>query len=380
MHTRVFCVFFCIVRFRPSDPVLDPFSGSFSAERLDTLVLGTLDRLKNMGHKYYSQGDYAKALEWYHRALDGQEKTLGRDHPDTLATVSNMGSVSIDLGEYVNALGWYQKALTGQEKTLGRDHPDTLATVSNMGSVSIDLGKYVNALGWYQKALNGQEKALGSDHPDTLFTARRIGCVYFGKGDYEKALYWYQKALNGQKKALGSDHPDTLLTVRKIGSVLITMGEYEKALEWYRRALDGRKKTLGENPQADAFLTEFQSKYDIALQQKLYAAKMKSYNDINIIKTHPNPDQESNAKTESTRDDQYLLPQGSIDGTLTAPVSVIDIETVRVLDQSSLVTSTPNHYTRIHQDFLPRVISMLTFGLLIAITCMEIVDIIVLYF
>jgi hypothetical protein len=38
-----------------------------------------------------NQGEYGKALEWYQRALDGSEKTLGMDHPDTLGTVNNMG-------------------------------------------------------------------------------------------------------------------------------------------------------------------------------------------------------------------------------------------------------------------------------------------------
>jgi hypothetical protein len=39
------------------------------------------------------QGERGKALEWYQRALDGRERTLGKDHPSTLNTVNNMGMV-----------------------------------------------------------------------------------------------------------------------------------------------------------------------------------------------------------------------------------------------------------------------------------------------
>jgi tetratricopeptide (TPR) repeat protein len=79
-----------------------------------------------MGTVFNGQGEYGKALEWYRRALDGREKTLGKDHPDTLETVHNMASVFDGKGEYGKALEWYRRALDGREKTLGKDHPDTL--------------------------------------------------------------------------------------------------------------------------------------------------------------------------------------------------------------------------------------------------------------
>jgi tetratricopeptide (TPR) repeat protein len=43
-----------------------------------------------MANVFRSQGEYQKAQEWYQRALDGFEKTLGKDHPDTLDTLRNM--------------------------------------------------------------------------------------------------------------------------------------------------------------------------------------------------------------------------------------------------------------------------------------------------
>jgi hypothetical protein len=39
---------------------------------------------------FKNQGQYEKTLEWYGRALDGYEKTLGKDHPGTLNTVHNI--------------------------------------------------------------------------------------------------------------------------------------------------------------------------------------------------------------------------------------------------------------------------------------------------
>jgi tetratricopeptide (TPR) repeat protein len=207
----------------------------------------TLDSINNMGLVLSNQGQYGKALEWYQRALDGCEKTLGKDDPSTLDTVHNIGLVFFHQGEYGKALEWYQRALAGCEKTLEKDHPSTLLTVNNIGSVFSNQGEYGKALEWYQRALDGYEKTLGKDHPSTLDTVHGVGLVFSNQGEYDKALEWYQRALDGKEKTLGKDYPDTLDTVHDIGFVFSNQGEYGKALEWYQRALDGREKTLGKD-------------------------------------------------------------------------------------------------------------------------------------
>ncbi|KAF8533194.1 hypothetical protein BDD12DRAFT_947879 [Trichophaea hybrida] len=207
----------------------------------------TLTTVNNMALVFDKQGEYIKALEWYQRVLDGREKILGRDHPHTLTTVSNMALVFGNQGEYIKALEWYQRALDGWEKILGRDHLDTLTTVSNMALVFGNQGEYIKALEWYQRALDGWEKILGRDHPHTLTTVSNMAGVFGDQGEYIKALEWYQRALDGWEKILGRDHPHTLTTVSNMAGVFDNQGEYIKALEWYQRALDGREKILGRD-------------------------------------------------------------------------------------------------------------------------------------
>jgi tetratricopeptide (TPR) repeat protein len=89
-----------------------------------------------MASVFDNQGQYEKALEWYRRALEGREKTLGKDHPSTLHTVHNMALVFDHQGQYEKALEWYRRALDGYEKTLGKDHPDSLRAAKNMARTS----------------------------------------------------------------------------------------------------------------------------------------------------------------------------------------------------------------------------------------------------
>jgi tetratricopeptide (TPR) repeat protein len=104
------------------------------------------DLQRVVGDVLDAKADYATAMEWYQRALDGYENTFGKDHYSTLNTVHNMGLVFFNQGEYGKALEWFQRALDGFENTLGKDHPDTLITVKNMGTVFFNQGEYGKAL------------------------------------------------------------------------------------------------------------------------------------------------------------------------------------------------------------------------------------------
>lgn len=50
--------------------------------------------LNNIAVVYSRQGDYPKALEWYHKALAILEHVLGHDHPNTKIVYKNMMNIS----------------------------------------------------------------------------------------------------------------------------------------------------------------------------------------------------------------------------------------------------------------------------------------------
>ena len=201
----------------------------------------------NIGSVYNRMGDYTKALEFYTKALNIREKVLGKDHPDTALSYNNIGYVYSSMGDYPKALEFYAKALNIREKVLGKDHPDTALSYNNIGYVYSSMGDYPKALEFYAKALNIEEKVLGNDHPATANSYNNIGYVYDGMGDYPKALEFYTKALDIYEKVLGKDHPDTALSYNNIGYVYNRMGDYPKALEFYTKALDIDEKVLGKD-------------------------------------------------------------------------------------------------------------------------------------
>jgi tetratricopeptide (TPR) repeat protein len=81
----------------------------------------------------------------------------------------NIGRLYADQGKLVQADQMYQRALEGEEKALGREHTSTLATVNNLALLYADQGKLVEAEQMYQRALQGYEKVLGADNVTTIF-------------------------------------------------------------------------------------------------------------------------------------------------------------------------------------------------------------------
>ena len=64
--------------------------------------------------------------------MTGREKRIDLDYLDTLATVGNLARLHKTMGNYSQALELYRRALIGEEKNHGSDHPSTLKTVHDL--------------------------------------------------------------------------------------------------------------------------------------------------------------------------------------------------------------------------------------------------------
>ncbi|KAH0536549.1 hypothetical protein FGG08_006579 [Glutinoglossum americanum] len=192
-------------------------------------------------------GEYGAAEELIRRVLQTREKILGKDHPGTLESAHNLGLVFQSQGKYEVAEEMYRRALEARERVLGKDHPDTLWGVNSLATVLHGQGKRKVAEEMYQRTLEAREKVLGKDHRDTLMSVNNLATVLQDQGKYEVAEEMYRRALEARERVLGKDHPDTLWSVNSLATVLQGQGKYEVAEEMYRRALEVREKVLGRD-------------------------------------------------------------------------------------------------------------------------------------
>ncbi len=71
------------------------------------------------------KGDLAGAEPLYRRALDGKERVLGGEHPDTLISVVNLAALRHAQGKLEEAERLTVRAEQGFRIKLGAEHPNS---------------------------------------------------------------------------------------------------------------------------------------------------------------------------------------------------------------------------------------------------------------
>ena len=95
---------------------------------MNTLKSRTAVRFGRLSSTFFlvAQGKLEEAEVLFRRALEGYERVLGVDHPDTLNSVNNLGGLLMKQGKLEEAEVLFRRALEGCKRVLGSDHPYTL--------------------------------------------------------------------------------------------------------------------------------------------------------------------------------------------------------------------------------------------------------------
>lgn len=191
-----------------------------------------------------NQDRYKEAEKLTRRALKGRKKVLGKEHPETLKSVNNLALVLQNQGRYEEAEVLIRQALVGKEKVFGKEHANTLKSVGNLASVLRNQGRYKEAEVLTRRALEGGEKVLGKEHPDTLKSINLLASILRKQGKYKAAEVLIRQALEGKEKIFGKEHPETLKSINLLASILRKQGRYIEAKEVDRQAPEGKEKVL----------------------------------------------------------------------------------------------------------------------------------------
>jgi Flp pilus assembly protein TadD len=78
------------------------------------------------------RGQLKDAEALHRRALEARERTLGAEHPSTLASVYTLAICLQTRGQLKDAEALYRRAFDSQERTLRAEHPSTLPLANNL--------------------------------------------------------------------------------------------------------------------------------------------------------------------------------------------------------------------------------------------------------
>jgi non-specific serine/threonine protein kinase/serine/threonine-protein kinase len=143
--------------------------------------------------------------------------------------MNNLGVLYKDLSRFDEAESLYKQVLEGQRRTLGADHPDTLNTLHNLAALYRDSGRYDEAEPLFKQALKARRDKLGPEHPKTLLSIDGLARVYQARAQYAEAEALLREAIAGARKKLGLEHLRTQSFIGRWSEVQARRGKPEAA-------------------------------------------------------------------------------------------------------------------------------------------------------
>ena len=227
-----------------------------AAEKLARAALATLTHLDNdlpvaltarylLATALEGRGHNQEAEQLYRKVLADQQRVMGNDHPDPLATRYGLARV-VGHDRYGNAERLYQELLADQQRILGEDHPRTLVTRHALARAIGRAGRFRESEQMYRQVLADMRQVLGEDHPDTLATRQSLAWTIRWCGRYAEAEQQHRQVLADQQRVLGDDHPHVLGSRHDLASSIAKQDRNGEAEQQFRQVLADQQRIMGD--------------------------------------------------------------------------------------------------------------------------------------
>ena len=190
-------------------------------------------------------GKYEEAEHMHRQVVESQKTVLRKGHPHAIAAMSNLVVVLNCQRKYEEAEQMARQVLEISRESLGEEHRHTITCADTLALVLINRGKWEEAGHICQQVVEGYTIALGEEHQETLRSFNSLAIVLYHRGRYEEAEHMHQRALEGREKVLGKEHPDTLYSIYNLACFYNQLEHYDTASELYQKACDGFERVLG---------------------------------------------------------------------------------------------------------------------------------------
>ncbi|MDA3843923.1 MAG: tetratricopeptide repeat protein [Candidatus Kapabacteria bacterium] len=244
--------------------------------------------LRSLGTNYWSKGIYDKALEFYFKALELNEKIGDKD--GIARSLGNCGMIYSNQGNNIKALEFYEKALKINNEIGNKERGYGIYT--NMGVIYKNLENFQEALTYFNKGLKicyetSNKKGLAT----SLYN---VGGIYQELAEFDKALEFYEKS-----RKISEEIGDSRLILQHIFNLALFYFEQGKikdsvsstisASKHYKKALNYALQTVRlsvenniSSVMGDAYQTisEVYEKMGDYKKSLVHFKKFKAINDI----------------------------------------------------------------------------------------------------
>jgi tetratricopeptide (TPR) repeat protein len=192
------------------------------------------------------RGNVPDAEQLYKSLLRDQQRVLGEDHGDTLATRFELARV-IGHTRFRQAEQLHREVLADQERVLGEEHPHTVRTRHTLAWALGRQGKGRDAEEMLLRVLDQRRRILGSDHPNTFSTRHALAWAMTWQGHHRQAEQQFRQLLADQERILGSAHPQALTTRHDLAWSISQQGRFREAEHGLRLLMPDMSRVLGDD-------------------------------------------------------------------------------------------------------------------------------------
>ncbi|KAL7920802.1 hypothetical protein ACQKWADRAFT_297339 [Trichoderma austrokoningii] len=200
-----------------------------------------------VGIALHCLGRYSEAEKIFRQVFEVREKLLGKDHLDTLDSMSFLANTLIVLGRSEEAEKMLRHVLSMQQKLLSKDDLTILNSMDGLARALRELGKYEESKKIYHQIFKKREEIHGIDHPRTLYSMESYAIMLEKLGKYEESEGMHYQAWKLKEMVLGTDHPETLISMDNVAAVLGNLGKHEESEKMHHQAFKRAGKVLGKH-------------------------------------------------------------------------------------------------------------------------------------
>ncbi|MBF8272954.1 MAG: TPR repeat-containing protein [Magnetococcales bacterium] len=151
--------------------------------------------LNGLASRYYSEGQYEKALDLFKRSLDEKMASLGENNPTVATGMNNLASILASLGRYDEAVPLFEKSLKIKQDTLPTNDMSIATGMKNLAAIYSSQSRFKEAEQLQVRTLDIHQHNLGMNHPEVASSLNNLARTYDQQGRYGEAEPLYRRSL-----------------------------------------------------------------------------------------------------------------------------------------------------------------------------------------
>ena len=177
-----------------------------------------LASLLRQGALKLEAGNDAEAEEFFRKALEIGDRTVGPDHPDMILLLNDLTRIYLKQSAHASAEPLLLRLLE-MKRSKGEDHPEVATVMASLATVRQALGRHESAEQLWRRVLEIRERTLAPNHFAIATALEHFGEACSARGKIRDALAAFQRAHTIRERTLGSNHPSLRTSRERIADL-----------------------------------------------------------------------------------------------------------------------------------------------------------------